>query len=193
MQQQLALRALDALVDLVGDLLLDSEDRVLLGEALEQGGEALLRAHDLEQRLLLRGLDLQVRGDDVGELVGAVGLLHHELRLIGELGVQLHVADELVADAARETSRAPRADVRALKRRVLDDEVRLALRDAHETHTLVTLDERLDAPVRQPEQLQHASAHADRPQVVERGVFDRCLALRAQDQRSLRGERRLDR
>ena len=42
-QQQLALRALDALLHLEADLLLDAEHGVLLGQALEQGEEALLR------------------------------------------------------------------------------------------------------------------------------------------------------
>ena len=41
-QQQLALRALDALLHLEADLLLDAEHGVLLGQALEQGEEALL-------------------------------------------------------------------------------------------------------------------------------------------------------
>ncbi len=103
-QQQLALRALDALLDLEGDLLLHAEHRVLLREALQESGEALLGALDLQQRLLLPRLDLQVRGDDVGELVRTVRLLHHELRLIGELRVQLHVAHELVGHAAGEAA-----------------------------------------------------------------------------------------
>ncbi len=66
-QQQLALGALDALLHLEADLLLDAEHGVLFGEALEKGEKALLRTHDLEQRLLLLAGDLQMRGDDVGE------------------------------------------------------------------------------------------------------------------------------
>ena len=191
-QQHLALRALDALLHLEGDLLLHAEHRVLLGEALEQGGEALLRALDLQQRLLLPGLDLQVRGDDVGQLVRTVRLLHHELRLVGELRVQLHVAHELVGHAAREAARTRRARVRGLERRVLDQEVGLGLERALGADALVTLDQRLDAPVGQLEQLQHASAHADRAKVLEIRVLRRALALRAEDQRGLRVPSRLD-
>ena len=70
------------------DLLLDAEHGVLLGKALEQGEEALLGADDLEQRLLLPRLRLQVGGDDVGQFVGVAGLLHHELGFVGELRVK---------------------------------------------------------------------------------------------------------
>ena len=191
-QQELALRALDALLHLEADLLLDAEHGVLLGEALEQGEEALLRADDLQQRLLLRGLRLQVCGDDVGELVRVVGLLHHELRLVGELRVHLDVAHELVGDAAREAARARRPRVRALHRRVLHDEVRLAGDHAQGAHALVALDQRLDAAVRQLEELEHPGAHPDGTQVLERGVLDGRLALGAQDERALPAEGRLD-
>ena len=191
-QQELALRAFDALLHLEADLLLDAEHGVLLGEALQQGEEALLRAHDLQQRLLLRRLRLQVGGDDVGELVRVVRLLDHELRLVGELRVQLDVAHELVGDAAREAARARRPHIRALHRRVLDDEVRLAGEHALRAHALVALHQRLDAAVRQLEQLEHPGAHPDGPQVLEGGVLDRGLALRAQDERALPAVRRLD-
>ena len=191
-QQQLALRALDALLHLETDLALDAEHGVLLGEALQQGEEALLRAHDLEQRLLLPRLRLQVRGDDVGQLVRVGRLLHHELRLVGELRVQLHVADELVRHAAREAARPRRPHAGALDRRERDEEVRVARDEPLGAHALVSLDERLDAAVRQLEQLQDAGAHADRAEVVERRLLDGGLALGAQDERGLSAEGRLD-
>ena len=184
-QQQLTLRALDPLLDLEADLLLDAEHGVLLGEALEQGEEALLRAHDLQQRLLLVRPRLQVGGDDVGELVGAGGLLHHELRLVGKLRVKLHVAHELVGDSARKAAGARRPRTRALDRRVLHEEVRLVRHHALGADALVALDESLDAPVRQLEELQHAGAYADRPQIVEGGVLHAGLTLRAEDELGL--------
>ena len=191
-QQHLALRALDALLHLEADLLLDAEHGVLLGEALEQGEEALLRAHDLQQRLLLAGLRLQVGGDDVGQLVRVVGLLHHELRLVGELRVQLHVPHELVRDAAREAARARRPGVRALHGRVLDEEVRLAGDHALGADALVALHQRLDAAVRELEELQDPGADPDRTQVVEGGVLHGRLTLRAEDERGLPAEGGLD-
>ena len=176
-QQQLALRALDALLHLEPDLLLDAEHRVLLGEALEQGEKALRRADDLQQRLLLSGLRLQVSGDDVGQLVRVVGLLHDELRLVGELRVQLDVADELVRDPAREAARARRPRVLALDGGVLDEEVRLAGEHALGADALVALHEGLDAAVRQLEELEYPGTDPDGAQVRERRILDGRLTL----------------
>ena len=50
--------------------------------------------------------------------------------------------------------------------------------DAHGAHARVALDQRLDAAVRQLEELEHPGAHPDRTQVLERGVLDGRLALR---------------
>ncbi len=55
--------------------MLHAQHRVLLGQGLEQRDEALLSGFHLQERLLLFRGDLQVRGHDVGQLVGIAGLL----------------------------------------------------------------------------------------------------------------------
>ena len=190
-QEHLALGALHALLDLEADLPLDVQDRVLFGEALEQREEALLRAHRLQQRLLLPRLDLQVGGDDIGQLARVVRLLHHELRLVGELRVQAHIADELVADAAGEAACPRRPRVRALDGDVLDHQVGITGHDPLGAHALIALDQGLHAPVRQAEELQHPGPHADRAQILEGGILHGGFALGTEDERALSGERGL--
>ena len=191
-QQQLALRALDALLHLEADFLLDAEHGVLLGEALEQGEQALLRTHDLQQRLLLTALRLQMCGDDVGELVRIGGLLDHELGLVGELGVQLHVAHELVGDAAREAARASRSAIGTLDDGVFHHEVGLGGDQALGPHSRLTLDQGLDAAVRKLEQLQHPGPDTERSDVLEGRVLHARFPLGAEDQLRLPGEGGLD-
>ena len=63
-------------------------------------------------------------------LLGVVGLLHHVLRLVGELRVAAARSGELVGHAAREAERQ-RADPRSASASgvKLDDEVRLGRRE----------------------------------------------------------------
>ncbi len=168
------------------------EHRVLLGESLDQGEEALLRGFHLQERLLLRRVDLQVRGHHVGDLLGVVGLAHHVLRLVGELRVELHVVHELGGHAARQRAAAHERAIGRRQRRGAHEEERLGTLEALDAHALLALDERLDAAVRQLEELQHADARADGHDVVGGRILHRRLALRAEDERGLLVEGRLD-
>ena len=101
-QEELALRALDTLLHPVHDVLLDAEDGCLFGQGLDERDEALLRGFHAQERLLLLAGDLQVRGDDVGDSLGVLGLTHDVLHLVGDLRVELHVRGELAGHAPRQ-------------------------------------------------------------------------------------------
>ena len=101
-QEELALRALDALLHPVHDVLLDAEDGRLFGQGLDERDEALLRGFHAQERLLLLAGDLQVRGDDIGDGLGVLGLTHDVLHLVGDLRIELHVRGELVGHAPRQ-------------------------------------------------------------------------------------------
>ena len=191
-QEELALRALDALLHLAHDLVLHGEHGVLLGQGLDQGEEALLRGFHLQERLLLGGVDLQVRSHHVGDLLGIGGLTDHMLHLVGELRIELHVLSELGRHAARQGTAAHESAVGRRQRRGDREEVRLGAGKTLDAHALLALDERLDAAVRQLEQLQHADPRADGHDVGGVRFLDRGLALRAQDERSPLVEGRLD-
>ena len=113
--------------------------------------------------------DLQVRGDDVGQLVRVRRpAAPRTAASSASCGLQLHVARELVGDAARQAAAARRPAVGARDGRVRRP--RSAARcvvEALDAHALLALDERLDAAVRQLEELQHADARAHGRDVVE--------------------------
>jgi len=193
LKKDLPLPCLDALLHLGGDLLFEAEHRVLLGEQFEKDGKALLGRLRLEQRLLLGRRDHEVGGDDVGDLLGVGRLGDHELDLVGNVGAHLRVVDELRRHPPGEGPAAGGVPVRGLDRRVAHDEVWRGRLEVLDTHALDALDDGLDAPVRQLEQLQHRGARAHGRDVVGVGVVFSRLPLGREDQRRLVAEGALDR
>ncbi len=192
-QHHLPLAVLDALLHLLGDLLLDGEHGVLLGQQLEQRQQALFGGGDLQQALLLLHADQQVGGDDVGDLAGVGRLAQHLLRLVGDLRVELHVGAELGDHATREGLAAARVAVRRRQRRVVDHELGRDALEGVDVHPLAALDQRLHAAVGRLEDLQHGGHGADRQDVVGAGVVLQRLALRGEDEAGLLGVRALQR
>ena len=122
-QEQLALCVLDALLDLVHDVLLHAQNGRLFEQRLEEGDEALLCRHHLQERLLLLAGDLQMRGHEIGHGLRVLSLADDVLHLVGHLWIELHIGRELVRHPTRQRPAAGQLPVPRLQRRVVHDEV----------------------------------------------------------------------
>ncbi len=171
-EEVLALRRLHFRDDLVLDLRAELRDLELPVEDDEHCAQALLDVVQLEQLLLLRGLQAQRRGDQVAERAGVVDVGRGERELLGEVR---HEADQ----ACEERLHVLRQ--RLCLRRLLVDvwnldeaahQVRLVLELVDQPDAADALDEDPQRPVGHAEHLLDDGRGSDLVQVVPAGLLD---------------------
>ena len=114
-----------------------------------------------EQLLLLLELRGQVAGHRVGELRRRHRLRDRRHRLLRDVPVELGVALELLGDGPAQRLDRRRVLLGLLDRLGLGLEIGIVIEEAGDPHPALALDQHLDRPVRQLQQLQDVGEHAD--------------------------------
>ena len=170
-QEVLALALLHLGLDLGLDLRAELEDLQLAVEDARDPPQASVHVGQLEQLLLLLGLDPQRRGDEMAESARVVDVRRGQLQLLGEVGNESDDASEEALDVPRQCLDLgrPRVDVR----NVLEDsgQVRLVRLPLGDPDPAQALDEHAQGPVGNTDQLVHGRGCPDAVQVVPSRLF----------------------
>ena len=171
-QEVLALRGLHLRDDLVLDLRAELRDLELAVEDHEHRAQALLDVVQLEQLLLLRGLQAQRRGDEVAERARVVDVGRGKRELLGEVRHEADQAREERLHVLRERLRLRRLLVDVGNLDEAADEVRLVLELVDQPDAADALDEDAQRPVGHAEHLLDDGRGSDLVQVVPAGRLD---------------------
>ena len=178
----LALRLLHLPLDAVADALLDLQDADLALHERVGALQPLLDADRLQQLLLFRDLQREMRGDGIGELAGILDLIKGNKNFRRDFLVQLYILLELLDHRARERLQLVRILGRVVDRLGFRLEIVLGLGEFDDLRAPRPLDQHLHRAVRQLEQLQHGADGAERVDVFRRGiVLARVLLCDQQD------------
>ena len=169
-EEELALALLHLLLDLRLDLRAELEHLELAVQDRRDLAQPRFDVRELEQALLLVGLQAQRRGDEIAERARIVDVRRCDLQLFGEVGNEADDAGEEVLDVARE-----RFDLRGLGHLVrqldeLADEIRIGLHLAVELAAFEALDEDAQRPVGNLDHLVDDCGGADLVEVVPAGL-----------------------
>ena len=180
----LALGLLHLPLDAGADALFHLQDRDLALHQAEHLLQALGDGPGLEDALLVRDLDGEMRGDGVGELGVVVDLLNDADDLRRHLLVELHIALELGDDRAGERLRLDLLAGVVGERDGVGFVVVGLFGVLDDTGALGALDQHLHGAVGQLEELQHAGERTDLEDGIGRRIIvGRILLRREQDER----------
>ena len=170
-EEELALRARHLLLHHRRDLLLDLVDLRLATDELAHPAQPLAHVELLEDLLLERRVDRQVRADEIGERAGVLHVLEHRARLARQVRQQIEELAPARAEAAGE-----RVDLDVLHRRLVDardarGEERVAPVRLDDAHAADALQHHRVVAGAEPDDLEHPRDRAERVDLVELRVL----------------------
>jgi len=141
--------------------------------------EPLAHTLHLENLLLLIELERHVRGDRVGEPRRIVDARQRGQDLRRHLLVELHVLiEEIQNGSGQDLGLAVLGLHHGADRFGVGRKIAIGLCQLAQAHTLAALDQDLDRPVGELEQLQNRGQGADRIQIILYGIIDLGVSLR---------------
>ncbi len=161
----------DLLAELLLDLLLDLQELLLLLDEDEHVLHARLHVGHLEDLLLLRAVDVEDGGDEVGDLPRVIDVHHGQAHLFREEVVVLRDLLHLADERARERLHLGCIDVRVLQVLRHDADGRGLIQHALDQEALQRGDIDVDPAVRQVDAADDLCRRADGEEVIGARVF----------------------
>ena len=187
-EEELALALLHLRLDLRLDLRPELQNLELAVQDRRDLAQPLLDVHELEQPLLLLGLDAHRRGDQVAERARVLDVRGGELQLLRQVRDERDHAREEVLDVARQRLDLARLHEDVREPGELGGEIRLLLHGPLEVDALRPLDEDPQRSVGHADQLVDDRSRADRVEIVEAGRLDVLVLHRDECEQPLSGD-----